>query len=104
MTLRAAVEYIALHLDIELAADWRGIGAVWPILERMRADGAIVLVKLDGQRMGSGARPYTLLVSGEPLGGDTIRLDHRDLDEGLCRMIIDYALRVWGISPVDLEG
>jgi hypothetical protein len=95
-TIRDAVWEIAASMDLELDPAWTGIGPVWPILERMRADGACVLVKLDGGRSWPGADVYTLLVSGEPLDGIVLRGDCSDLDEGLSRIIIDYACRVWG--------
>ena len=83
---------------VGLAPDWSGCGAVFELLERMREDGAVVVIKLDGERVGAGALPYTVVASGGPLEDDFFRLDCRTLDEGLCQMIGFYADAVWSRS------
>ena len=83
---------------IEIPEDWRGVDAVWPLLERMRADGAIVLVKLDGARTGphdGGA--YTVLASGAPLAGEPIRTDAATVEAALAFVIARYASRAWNV-------
>jgi hypothetical protein len=65
----------------------------------MRAGGAIVIIKLDGERSGpEDAGPYTLVISGAPLGGTTVRLDCAVLEEGLEQVICEYARRVWSLK------
>ena len=80
---------------LSLEPDWTGCGAVFGLLERMREEGAVVLIKLDGERVGGSAHPYTLMVSGGPLGDDFFRLDCKSIDEGLCYIIGNYSEVAW---------
>ena len=81
-----------------LDENWSGVDAVLPLLERMRAEGAIVLLKLDGERrLPTDAGPYTVHVSGGPLQGDFHRTDSRTLEQGLARIIALYGRRCWGL-------
>jgi hypothetical protein len=90
------VPAVARHLGLNpIPAQWKGIDAVLPILERMRSDGAIVLIKLDGGRGPSDNGPYTLVVSGGPLNGDFIRVDVSTLEEGIARVVVEYAQKCW---------
>lgn len=97
---RTQVSSIAAQLGMPpVAADWQGIDAVLPMLERMRREGAVVLVKLDGERTGDEDNgPYTVLISGRPLAGETIRTDAHLLEEALAYVICRYAARVWSVS------
>jgi hypothetical protein len=89
---------IAARLGFSIPRHWRGVDAVWPILEKMRGEGAIVLLKLDGERTGPGdTGPYTALASGRPLGADPIRTDAHSVEEALTFVIVRYAEQVWGI-------
>ena len=100
MNQREAVWQIAQQLAIELPPSWVGVGSVWPLLERMRSDGAVVLVKLDGERVSpADSGPYTVLASGKPLLGDCIRTDGETVEAALSYVIVEYARRVWAISP-----
>jgi hypothetical protein len=74
--------------------DWSGVDAVLPLLERMRSEGAVLLIKLDGERT---SRPYTVFVSGGPLR-DSVRLDANTLDEGLAHVLGHYAAQCWGVA------
>lgn len=92
------VTNIAAHLGIDVPRGWSGVDAVWPLLEKMRAEGAIVLIKLDGERTGPGDNgPYTALASGGPVGRETIRTDAASVREALGYVICHYAAAVWGI-------
>ncbi|WP_052519327.1 hypothetical protein [Archangium violaceum] len=76
--------------------DWSGVDPVLPLLERMRQEGAVVLVKWDGERTAPGdSGPYTVLVSGARLAGELLRADTHSLEEALARVIFEYALRYW---------
>lgn len=79
-----------------VSAQWRGIDAILPILERMRSDGAIVLIKLDGGRGLSDNGPTTVLASGGPLKGDFIRADVSSIEHGIAEVVVGYARRCWG--------
>lgn len=91
--LVAHVVRIASELRLPVPdRDWRGVDAVWPLLEKIRDDGAIVLLKLDGERTGENDNgPYTVLASGLPLPGGAIRTDSHTLEEGLSYVICHYA-------------
>ena len=71
---------------------WSGIDAVLPLLERMRQEGAVVLLKLDGER----ARlPYTVVASRSDVEEGTFRLDVGSIEEGLAQLIAWYGTRFW---------
>ena len=96
---REHVAEIAARLGFTLAGNWRGVGAVWPILERMRQNRAVVVIKLDGERTGPvDGGQYTVIVSGPPLAGAVIRRDSADLDDALAAVISQYASKVWGFA------
>jgi hypothetical protein len=78
--------------------DWSGVDPVLPLLERMRQEGAVVVVKWDGERTAPGdSGPYTVLVSGARLEGEPLRADTHSLEEALARVIFAYALRYWEV-------
>ncbi|PQO46758.1 hypothetical protein [Blastopirellula marina] len=90
---KAEVADLALRIGVTaIDADWTGCDAVWPILERIRSEGAVVVIKLDGERR---SRKYTVVISGEPLGEDFFRTDTASLEEGLAAGILFYAERRW---------
>ena len=69
-----------------------------PILERIRQDGAVVILKWDGERGPSDDGPYTALISGKALPDEFIRTDAFSLEEALSYVIVEYAKRCWGFS------
>lgn len=93
---RARVARIGTRFGHVIQDDWRGIAPVWPLLEQMRAEGAVVLVKLDGER-----RPprdngqYTVVASGGPIGAHPIRTDAGSIEAALTHLIVEYDRRVW---------
>lgn len=90
---KAEVAALALRIGIApIDADWSGCDAVWPILEKIRSEGGVVIVKLDGERR---TCPYTVAISGGPLGEDFFRTDIATLEEGLAAAILFYAERRW---------
>jgi hypothetical protein len=93
---RSALPAIMAKLELgELPADWSGVDAVLPLLERIRQDGGIVLLKLDGERT---ANHYTAVVCGAVLGENPIRIDCACLEDALATVILDYAKHKWGYS------
>ncbi len=92
------ISLIAAQCDFPVVrSKWSGIDPVLPMLERMRRDGAVVVVKLDGERtMLDDTGPYTVVVTGAPLGSDFLRVDGRTIEEALAWVIVRYASRVWG--------
>ena len=94
--LRDQVSDVAICLGLPaLPEDWTGCDAVWPLLERMREEGAVVLVKLDGERGPGDNGAYTVLASGGGLDGDFVRIDSAVLEEGLATVILGYAEKCW---------
>jgi hypothetical protein len=98
--LHALVPVIAEQLALPaVPADWGGCDAVWPLLERMRQDGAVVLVKLDGGRTTGKTGAYTVLASGGLLDEEhTVRTDSRSLEAGLAWVIVGYARDGWKLD------
>lgn len=87
---------VARHIGVDpIPGQWHGIDAVLPLLERIRGDGATVLMKLDGARGPADNGPYTFLVSGGPLGDDFIRAEVSSLEHGIAKVIVAYARRCW---------
>ena len=62
----AHISVIAAQLGLpKVPANWRGVDVVLPLLERIRAESGVVLVKLDGERTGPDDNgSYTAVVSG----------------------------------------
>jgi len=79
-------------LSINISADWYGVDPVMPALEKMRADGSVLLIKLDGERA---QHWYTVVVKGGLLGEEAFRTDADTLEEALCYVIGNYAQTVW---------
>ena len=83
-----------------MAADWKGVDELMPILEKLRADGAIVMMKLDGEHaVGSDEGPYTALITGQVLRGEFFRSDQPTMEQALSEVIIAYAKSRWGFDP-----
>ena len=95
--VRAEVARRAKELGLaDIRPDWRGCDAVWDVLEEMAAEGATVVIKIDGQRNGPDDNGrYTVLVSGGPLGEDFFRRDTPVLEDGVAEAIVYYAERCW---------
>lgn len=92
------VARIAAELGLpEVPEDWSGIDAVLPLLERMRAEGASVLVKFDGGRGPGDNGPYTAVVLEGKLGSRSVRTDEDNLEAALSHVIVRYAADGWGI-------
>ncbi len=93
---------LAQRLDAVAGADgvpsggWSGVDAFLPLLERMRAEGAVVVLKLDGLRTGpDDSPPYTVVISGGLLEDDYVTVEAPELAESLARATLDYAERAW---------
>ena len=63
-----------------------------PVLEQIRRSGAVVVIKLDGQRIpGEDTGPYTVVISGGALRDDFIRIDDDSLENALLYSIRKYS-------------
>ena len=67
------------------------------LIEKIRRERGVVVVKWDGERDGSSEEPTcTVLISGGPLGGDApIRRESNDVSEALQSALGEYARRFW---------
>lgn len=94
---RVAVTALFPLLGLEpIAEDWSGMDAVLPLLERMRQDGAVVMVKWDGERKAPGdAPPYTVLASVPGRPELFFRADLPVLEDALARILVEYAVKIW---------
>lgn len=71
-----------------------GIDCYLPIIQKIKEDSGIVIIKLDGERE---ENIYTLLASGKKLGKEeSIRLDTSNLEGGLAYICVEYAKIAWG--------
>ncbi|MEU5788305.1 hypothetical protein ABZ754_11315 [Micromonospora purpureochromogenes] len=64
------------------------------LLVQLGDRGLVAMVKMDGERQRS---RWTVLVSGEPLGGEFVRWDGDDLNTGLSRVVARLQERVPGL-------
>lgn len=83
------------HGIASIPNDWTGVSAVWPAFEQMAEEGAVIIIKIDGQRGSLDTGKYTVVINGGQLGEDFFRLDTEDLDEGLASGILFYSSRCW---------
>src|SRR5687768_9120501 len=95
--LKESVADVAQKLGFgSISPDWAGCDPVWALFEEMAKEGAVVVVKIDGQRTSEDdTGKYTVLVSGGPLGEDFFRADTHVLEEGLARAILHFAQKCW---------
>ena len=87
---------LAEHLGMPIPADLEDIDTYMPLLERMRSEGCHVLLKIDGPRPGKSQ--YTAVVSGTPLGDETLHIDARSLAMAMAYVVILYAHACWGFQ------
>ncbi len=95
MNYRRHLVRLAAQHGFTLAPNWSGVDAVLPILDQIRKDGAVVLIKMDGERTAPGdSGQYTCLISGMALDTDFIRADTETLEDGLARILCAYLERL----------
>jgi hypothetical protein len=71
-------------------------GDVVSILEALAEQGVTALIKADGERMLEQSRPWTFVASGEPLGGQVVRVDAVSVEACLAAAV--PRLRALGVS------
>ncbi len=100
MEPRQHIPRIARRLGLgDLPDDWRGVDAVLPMLEKIRAEQGIVIIKFDGERtQPNETGPYTVIISGGQLDGHLIRSDTRTLEQALADCLVTYARKFWSYS------
>ncbi len=93
---RSLVAKVAvMNRMLSFQAEEAGLDRFLPLLERMRAEGAVLFMKLDGGRRG---RPYTAWVSGRVLKGEFFRTDSGSMEDALAYIIVHYARSQWGFA------
>jgi hypothetical protein len=99
MNNRMQVAAIARSLGYSsVPDDWTGVDIIMPVLEQMRLEGAIVLIKLDGERTADDNGPYTAIVTGAILNGHFSRTDGHSIEDALAHVIVGYACLKWNWS------
>lgn len=79
--------------------NWSGIDPVIPLLERIRREGAIVIIKFDGQRRDEADNgPYTAMISSRRLRDETLRIDAHSIEDAVAQVIAGYARECWGFQ------
>ena len=91
--LRRQVQQIAASRGVTLVEDWHGIDCILPLLEKVRLDGTVVVVKLTG--VGRAPEPYMALFTGGTLQHDFVRVTGTVLEEVVARALVNYARRAW---------
>ena len=84
---------------IETLGPDRGFDLLLPFLERMRREGAVVVLKIDGVRGPGDALPYMALVSNLPSDFAPIRVEGASLVGSTLEMVRRYAARLWTTPP-----
>lgn len=98
--LKDKVSQIAAHFNINgIGSNWTGVDEIMPLIEMIRKDGAVFIVKIDGERDPvEDSGPYSVMAFGKPVGDMPINVDAYNLDDGLAYVIVKYAESVWGLS------
>lgn len=86
----------------DIGPDW-DLASVWPLLEQIREDGAILMLKLDGERP---KNPYTVVLSGGklPPERDLIRTDAASMERALAFVLGNYGLYAWKLPQLENFG
>lgn len=89
---------IAAQLGLEMPDEWT-LDDVWPLLDRAREEGAVILLKLDGERS---RKWYTVVMSGGGLEReDVLHTDSPTMELAIATVLGNYAVKVWGyIHPL----
>lgn len=92
---RDVVSRVGQVYGLEIPDDWT-IQDAWPLLDKIRAEGAVILLKLDGLRE---SHFYTVVVSGGGLKpDDVIQTDKGSIEEAIAFAVGNYALRAWELE------
>lgn len=89
---KSKVVGIAKDVGISISKSWPGMSEIWPLIEKMKNEGATIVLKLDGQRIPENGDngQYTIIAQNGPLGDSMIRGNFEDVDEALCHLIVNY--------------
>ena len=95
--VEAALSATARARSLPVPSRWSGCDAFWPLLEEMRRDGAVVVLKLDGERGPdeTDGGPYTVVISRGGLGDDFVQRSATSPEEVLASAVLEYARLAW---------
>jgi hypothetical protein len=96
-----SIQQIAKARGINIPDEGIGLSTVLILLEEIRSDGAIVVIKLDGTPQAS--QPYVVIVTSGPLHEDHVKSAAPDLEQALASAIVNYARRCWQVQPSTAE-
>ncbi len=72
------------------------LDSLLPLIELVRQDGSIFVIKVDGEREpGVDAPPYTVFASGKKVPGGIVRCDSSDLLDSVKQVLVKYANAFW---------
>ena len=78
-------------LGVDRLLSIQDMNAAWIVFEAMAREGAVVLVKVDGERVGEEDNgKYTVLASGGGLRGEVVRRDSHDLLDAIEYLVVRY--------------
>jgi len=83
------------RFGLSVGPDWCGLDPVLPIIDAIRGEGAVVILKFDGERGPDDNGQFTVVASSGPLGADYLRCEGPDLQRCLERVIGRYYDAVW---------
>ena len=97
---REEVCLIATKLGLpEIPISWEGIDYVVPILEKIKNEGGVIIIKFDGERNAKEDNgSYTIMMSDSKISDGFFRIDSTSLEDGLAEVIVMYADQVWGMK------
>jgi hypothetical protein len=101
---KASLSNLAKRLGfLSFPEERTGLDVYLPLLEKIRLDGAVIVLKLDGERIQvEDNGPYTAVISGQMLKGEYFRIDAYSLEDALDYVIVNYACHQWGIDRKNL--
>lgn len=91
----ALARELLASLKTPIAGATDDVDVCLPYLEKMKDEGASVLLKLDGQRGHGDNGPFTAAARGGLLKDDFVRIDSDSLAEAAAYIVVEYAQRCW---------
>lgn len=77
-------------------SDLKGFDCFLPIIDKIKADSSVVILKIDGER---NEDIYTFIISSQRFSdGEYIRMETSDFEVGLSFICVEYAKKMWGVE------
>ncbi|MEO7716136.1 MAG: hypothetical protein ABIY70_08030 [Capsulimonas sp.] len=92
---------LAAHLGLEtFPEEIVGVDVFLPFMEKARAEGAVIFLKMDGERTRpDDAGQYMALLTHRERTEEIFRMDCDSLEDALAYVFVEYAERHWGFAP-----